>query len=367
MAIRGRDLNKKWLSEFSDVSLYGNANQEIELDTVFAETTKPRRGPRMNLSNPQLHTRRDQLLQLFEGDWARLGLELRRCKQASDLIRIFSPLLHTYASEVISIYCRPSDEVASGHSLKKIRQELRTLVQPSSDLEESRRNVHSQLEEIARAEATKKKRHIVLREQRKQRKQAWKTEQKWRELSSREYNLKSQLQKKEASFARQEIFRFLTSGRYELNPLSLANAVANLPYSGWRQSMKRSTKSRTKIGNGLRMQIFKAIRFLSESANKQSEKDIVSAFRAGIPLLPSRHSLARTELAKNWFFLERAMRQSRKKTQDPTIRHFPITELYFKNLYTATQVEGVVAGHEQIVLSNRRAISRNKRPIPSKA
>jgi hypothetical protein len=230
-----------------------------------------------------------------------------------------------------------------------------------------RRNLHSRLEEIARAEATKKRRRIVLREQRKQRKQAWKTEQEWRELSIRERDLKSQLQRQEASFARQEIFRFLASRRYELNPLSLANAVANLPYSGWRQSMKRNTNSRSKIVNGSHMQVFKAIRFLSESANKQSEKDIVSVFRAGIPLLPSRHSLARIELAKNWFFLERATRQSLKKTQDPMIRHFPITELYFKSHYTATQVEGVVAGHEQIVLSNKRAFSRNKRPIRSKA
>ncbi len=365
--MRGGELNKMWLSEFGNTALYGNTNVGIELDTDFAEKNKPRRGPRMNLSDPQLHTRRDQLLQLFEGDWGRLGWELQQCKQASDLIRIFSPLLNTYASEVISIYCRASDEVASGYSLKKIRQELRTLAQPSYDLEQARRNVQSQLQEIARAEATKQKRRVVLRERKKRRKQASKAEQQWRELSNRERTLKSQLQKQEASFARQEIFRFLVSRRYELNPLNLANAVANLPYSGWRQSMRRNTKSRSKIVNGSLMQIFKAIRFLSESANKQSERDIVSVFRAGILLLPSRHSLAQTELAKNWTFLERAARQSRKKTQDPAVRHFPITELYFKNLYSATQLERVVAEHEQIVLPKKRAISRNKRPIRSKA
>ena len=85
---------KKWLSEFGAASSYGNTNQEIELDTVFAETNNPRRGPRVNLSDPQLHNRRDQLLQLFEGDWGRLGRELQQCKQTSDLIRIFSPLLN---------------------------------------------------------------------------------------------------------------------------------------------------------------------------------------------------------------------------------------------------------------------------------
>ncbi len=350
-------MTNKRLSEFVEVSSYGNTNQEIELDTVFEEPGKPRRGPYVTLSDPQLHNRRDQLLQLFEGDWGRLGWELQQCKQTSDLIRIFLPLLNTYASEVISVFCRPSDEVSSRYSLQKIRQELRTLGQPTYDLEESKRVIHDELQEIARAEAKKEKRRIVLQVQKKQRKLASKTEQELRKSSNRERTLKSQLQKQEPSFARQEIFRFLASRRYELNPLSLANAVANLPYSGWRQSMRRNAKSRSKIVNGLHMKIFKAIRFLSESAGKQIEEDIISVFRAGIPLLPSRYKPARIELAQKWFFLEKAIRQSRKKAQDPTLRHFPITELYFKNFLSATEVERVVAKHKQIALSKTAKMS----------
>jgi hypothetical protein len=329
--------------------------QEISLDTIFEETSKFKRGPRKALSDPQLQNRRDQLLQLFEGDWGRLGLELKHCNKPEDLIRAFLPFQNTYASEAISAFCRPSDEAASTSELKRIRRELRMLVVPSYDVDESKRRIREQLQEIELAKTTKKNRRIVVQEQRKQRKEAGKTEQKRRVLSAQERELRNRLEKLEASFARQELLLFIRSGRYELAPLSLANAIGNLPFSGWRQSMKRTTKSRSKIGGGLSFRIFKALRFLSESAHKQSDNNLVSFFRMRIPSLPSRHKLARIELANNWFFLERAIRQSHKKMKDPTVRHFAITDLYFKNLHSATQVERVVARHKKIVFPNKAA------------
>jgi hypothetical protein len=356
-AIRGDKLANKRLLEPDDAEIYGNTNQEIGLDMVFAETEKTKRGPRVALSDAQLQTRRDQLLQLFEGDWGRLGLELQHCQNPADLIRILSPFLNSYASQTIAIFCQLSDEIASRDDLKKTRNELRALVQRSYEVEESKRRVQEQLREIAQAKATKKKRHIIVQEQKEKRKEAWEAERNWRVISSRERDLQNQLKKQEASFGRQELFAFLKSERYELTPLSVVNAMANLPHSGWRQSMKRLAKVRSNIENGFHMQIFKAIRFLSESASKQLEKDIVSVFRAGVPLLPSRYKLARIELAKKWYFLEKAIRQSRKKTQDPTIRHFPITDLYFKNSVSANDVERIVAKHRQIAPSTRTKMS----------
>lgn len=298
-----------------------------------------------------MQTRRDQLLQLFEGDWGRFGLELLRCQNPTDLIRILSPFLNSYASQTISIFCHPSEETASRDDLKKTRNELRALVQPSYEVEESKRRVQEELREIAQAKAKREQRHIIVQAQKEKRKEAWEAEKQLRVISSSERDLRNQLKKQESSFGRQELFTFLKSERYELTPLSVANAMASLPYSGWRQSMRRITKISRNIEDGLHVQIFKAIRFLSESASKQSEKDIVPIFRAGVPLLPNRYKLARIDLAKKWYFLENAIRQSRKKTQDPTIRHFPITELYFKNFVSATEVEKIVAKQRQIRLS----------------
>jgi hypothetical protein len=328
------------------------------------ESNQRRRGPRTNLSNPQLENRRDQLVQLFEGDWGRLGRELQECKKPDDLIPVFSPLLHSYAEEVFSVFCRPSDETATGATLRKIRRELRTLAEPRYAVEDSKRKAGQQLQKInwALTKAENSSRRIVQQERKKAGKEAWKAEQQSRTLVAKEKDLTERLRKLEASFARQEIFRFVKSERYELNPLSLANASANLPYSGWRQSVRRINGVPSKVRNGLRYRIFKAIRFLTASANKNSVNAIVTDFRARIRLLPSRHRLARKELAKNWYFLARAIRQGYKTGESPDALHFRITELYFKHLHSATDVETVVAEHEKIELSRRSTVPSGRRP-----
>jgi hypothetical protein len=319
------------------------------------EKIPQKRGPHVDLSDAQLQNRRDQLLQLFEGDWARLGLALRRCAKPDDLIDVFSPLLNSYAKETLAVFCHPSDETATAVMVRKTRRELRALVEPSYEIDESKRRVNQQLREInwALSEGQKTSRQIVKHRRKKAGKEAWKTEQESRTLAREEKYLKERLKNREASFARQEIFRFVKSGRYELNPLSLANAVANIPYSGWRRSMNRIVKVPSKIGHGLAYQIFKAIRFLMASANKTSAKAMVTDIRARIPLLPSRHGLAKIELAKNWSFLERGIPQGHKKEKSPDERHFVITELYFKLVHGATSAERVVAEHKKIELSKR--------------
>ena len=328
-----------------------------------AELSQQKRGPRTELSDAQLQTLRNRLVQLFEGAWSRIGLELQRCEEPDDLIPVFSPYRNSYAEEIFSVFCRPSDETATGATLRRIRRELRTIVAPSYAVEDSKRKTSQQLQKInwALTKAENLSRRIVRRERKKARKEAWKAEQQSRALVAEEKDLGGRLRKLEASFARQEIFRFIKSKRYELNPLSLANALANLPYSGWRQSAKRLNGVPSGVSNGSRYQIFKAIRFLTASANKKSANAIVADFPARIRLLPSRHGLARTQLANNWYFLARAIRQGYKTGESPDALHFRITELYFKHLHSATDVETVVAEHEKIQLSQRSTAPAGRR------
>ena len=143
----------------------------------------------------------------------------------------------------------------------------------------------------------------------------------------------------EASFARQELLRFLKSDRYELTPLNLANAAAGLPLMGWRRSVSRSKKVPSKIANGLMYQIFKAIRYLVTTANRRSENALVTSFRDGIRSLPSRYQLPKSKLAENWFSLERAIRQAYRSDPLPKALICEITKRYFKLIQSQSQVE----------------------------
>src|ERR1700674_4749183 len=79
-----------------------------------APISRPRGRPTY-LSDPQLHNRRDQLVQIFEGVWAEIGWELQRCKKADDLVRIFAPVAasESWFRDAMIIFYRPSSEPAS--------------------------------------------------------------------------------------------------------------------------------------------------------------------------------------------------------------------------------------------------------------
>jgi len=200
------------------------------------------------------------------------------------------------------------------------------------------------------AEARARSRRSVKRARRQARKQFWKTTQKWRTLAEREVRLVERLSRLEASFARQELVRFIRSKRYEVTPATLANAAAGLPYTGWRQSMRRCTRTQSAIAGGRSIQIFESIRYLTGAANKRSKIAFVRSFHENISLLPSRYRLARAELAEKWLYLERAIRQSYRPKPQLKELPFEITRRYFKQLSSQSRVDVVLAEQARITL-----------------
>jgi hypothetical protein len=322
--------------------------------TTFSEDQGKRRGPHTALSDAQLHNRRDQLVQIFEGEWGEIGLELPRCKKADDVARIFGPLAESpsWIAGVVELFCRPSSEPASNTDLRKVRFERHKLAEPTRIADELRRRAAEQLERVnwAFAQAAGRSRRIVRRARRQTRKQLWKTTQRWRSLTERERHLEQRLRSLEASFARQELVRFVRSKRYEVMPVALANAGAGLPYIGWRQSMRRCARTQSVVADGRSIQIFKAIRYLAAGANKRSKIAFVRSFHENIPLLPSRYRLARAELAEKWLYLERAIRQAYQPKLQLRALPFEITKRYFKQLSSQSQVDMVLAERARITL-----------------
>ncbi len=331
----------------------------VGLDTDCEDLPKLRRGPRTELSDAQLHNRRDQLVQALEGAWPLIGWPLQTCKRADDLIQILLPLIHRfqYSQEVVGVFCRPSSEPAVWRTLRKLRVDLRAKANLISKAEDVKRRAREQFTEanVAFAQASNVERHAVKRVLNRKGKETIRAEKNVQKLLAEERELNQNLKSSEASFARQEIFRFLRSKRYELTPVSLANAAANLPYSGWRQSMRRCRLSPANISNGLTYQIFKAIRYITGVANKRHENILVNDFKNEIHSLPSRHKSAREQLAGHWFFVERAIRRAFKCSKHPRALVFEITHLYLEQIHSISRVEQVLAAQEKIELRRKNA------------
>jgi hypothetical protein len=261
---------------------------------------------------------------------------------------------------IISVYCRPSTEPASAAIRREVLTELFSLAQPLYEADESRRQAQENLHRAAWAlvQTPKSKYRIVKRERKRQRKALWKTSEQVRTLSDRRHLLEIRLQGVGASFARQELFRFLKSKRYELNPLNLANAVAGLPYMGWRQSMRRCTRVRCPIANSLNSQIFKAIRYLVKTAKAKTEKALRQRFQKGIPTLARRYQLAKEKLAEDWLYVERAIRQSCRAKPHPKALPFEIVNRYLKQTQSQSQVDRVLAQQVRLNLAKKPLRSR---------
>jgi hypothetical protein len=326
-----------------------------------------KRGPRTPLTDEQLHTIRDQFVQIFEGGWAEIGWNLQRCKKPEDLIQIFSPLAESrsWIAEPVAIFCRRSSETPSRVILGKVRGELRNLAEPRRESEDSMRIAIEQLQQVnwALMQAKGRSRRIVKQARKQRRKVAWKIALQDRILIKGERLLSTRLKSLEASFARQELFRFLKSKRYEVVPANLANAVAGLPHMGWRQSMRRCKKKASGLVNGQRIQTFKSIRYLVAGARKKSENLFVRDFREGVIFLPSRYGVPRNELADNWFYFERAIRRAYRAKPHPKSLPFVITKLYFEQLQSQSRVDMVLAQHAKITRPQPKTRSFSPRQI----
>jgi hypothetical protein len=329
--------------------------------TGIPDDSRKRRGPHPALSDAQLHNRRDQLVQIFEGHWGEIGWELQRCKKPDDVIRVLSPLAESrsWVAEVVEVFCRPSSEPASATILHRLRSQRRGLAEPGRIADASKRRAEEQLHQVnwALTQAHGRSRRIVKRARKQQRKEAWKIEKQYRNVVDAERRLEARLSTLEASFARQELVRFIRSKRYELTPLNLANAAAGLPGVGWRQSMRRNASAPSVAANGLEYQIFKAIRYLAKIADRRTENGLVEGFRESIPLLPSRYRLARVELAEKWLYLERALRQSYRVKSHVKALPFEITKRFFKQSHSPSQVDMVLAQQAKIPLSKHVPVS----------
>lgn len=322
-----------------------------------SEELAVRRGRPTEFTNAQLRNRRDQLAQAFDTAWPEIGWELSRCEKPGDVSKIFDSVLSKHKEDLFSIFRRPSDEPADFVKLRKLRSERRYLAPPSYVAEESKRHAHSQLLQADWALAeNSKRRRIIKREQKRRRKAVSQVEQEFRVLSDSQQLIDQKVRDLEPSVARRELYRFVRSKRYELTPISLANAMANVPCSGWRQSMRRCKPFPSYLGNGSIHQLFKAIRYLVTKTSKKTESALLKAIHAGIPLLPSRYKIVKVKLANDWFYVERAIRRAYRSNPNLSAIPFKITFQYLRQLQSPTQAEALLADGAKIKLSGRRGL-----------
>ncbi len=141
-------------------------------------------------------------------------------------------------------------------------------------------------------------------------------------------------------FAHDQIVEFCRSGRYSLNPLNLANALAGLPFIGYRQSTKRCRKWKESTGQrGYR--IFRLIRRIFDECGwgRSSERKFLRWVEAN----KSKRNPAISELSKNSYFLRAAIKAASNHNEAPPNRiPYVITSQYFSHLENPSTAEKIL-------------------------
>jgi hypothetical protein len=121
-------------------------------------------------------------------------------------------------------------------------------------------------------------------------------------------HLTEQLADEEAHFAQLELLRFILSLRYSLIPINFANAMAGLPYMGWRQSFKRCRGRECQTVNGIAYRTFRIIQ-TAVSRSVDSSESLVDSIRTFLKKAKAEVGFI-SELKKNWYYLRRAIEDS---------------------------------------------------------
>ena len=214
-------------------------------------------------------------------------MNFRKCKNEKDVGHALSPLKEVaFIRERASIFSLESTGAVTADEVREVRAELREVERRYQEAEGAKQHSLDRLGRLNEAtdDALQNSRREIERARKECEIRIVSQSNAVQDLSRLRVNSESKLRGLEAGFARKEILSFLKSKRYELTPLHLANAIAGLPYMGWRQSMRRSSKRPSKSANGLHFQIFKALRLITANARERnSEDNFVSSFREAIP------------------------------------------------------------------------------------
>ncbi len=316
--------------------------------------SKPRRGPKVRIDNyDQLWGDRDQLLGQLENNWHNVGGKLASIKKPSDVVEVFSVLAKSNPAYVVRILLRPTSRPADGTLLQKTRNqvgELNATRMSAWEHKEKCRRALEAAENVANRDLSERDRILVEEAKAKRAGELAQADKELASATNKHADAEKLLADGETYFARKEVIDFCRSGRYMLNPLNTANALAGLPRVGWRRSIALCQSQQPLGANGGTIQIFNSILRTVRSCVRRSQLvKHAEHWLKHAPVVPSE-SYGVSALRDNWFYLRWAIRstlEAKVRTRDLS---FSIAQEYWKRKENASPVERLLAQDESIII-----------------
>jgi hypothetical protein len=127
-----------------------------------------------------------------------------------------------------------------------------------------------------------------------------------------------------------ELLDFLQSGRYALNPQSVANALAGLPRMRWRQSHLRCSPMPLNQPR-LHYQVLEVIRKMWNRRRGESKESLIEFFETQLPKLPKKLGYTRDFLLNNWRDLKFAIQECLNSKHEDGEAPYILTSVFMRN------------------------------------
>jgi len=299
------------------------------------------------IDDPQLWGDRDHLVWLLEVTWADVGGKLHAVKTADDVLAALQIWKGRSEAPVVRTLLRPESAAASAKTLTEKRRRHRELVKLSSEARERREKCRQDLELAERAftlQLSERDKAAVEERLAKRAEKFAQAEAEYNVATNREAKMEQQLRESETYFARTEFARFCKSPRYRKTPLNAANALAGLPFMGWRRSVQRCMKSEAVGANGGAIQVFNTIKRIIDSCTRKSQ--LAKHAERWLRTQKGTKSFGVAELRKDFYYLQSAIKAALE--QKPRRRELPfaIAREYREHKNHASHVDRLFAEDE---------------------
>jgi diguanylate cyclase (GGDEF)-like protein len=318
-------------------------------------TETPKRGRRTIPDNFLLGTR-NAWAALLEESWPEIGWSLSCIRNQphstmEDVRKALEPVKNNpHNSGLAASFYHESSEPAKTADIRKNRVQLGKLQAQihhsqakHEELERSCREAEHALKVASPSDEATIREETVLRLQRlRQIGDDLKT------VQSEAEALDKKLRDQEAYVYRSELLNFLFCAKHAVNPRSLANALAGLPWMRWRQSFKRCTGMAFNAAM-LYYRVFEVIAQIWSHLPSEGEKPPLEFFRTELLKRSRTSDYSRQFLRENWRDLKLSIEECWKSKQPPGSIPFVLTSIFLR---TATRqkdaAERILADHEKL-------------------
>ena len=279
-------------------------------------------GRPQQISDLSLSNRRNELFEALGRHWGELGWELKTARSPREVGVVLSSLAGLYPFLFdLPFLKKITVTSASAKDLREVRRRSfstdKVLHAVRNDLGKQEKLVAGAQKALAQAHSGERQEAIdvVTAELKTRTEKLKKLQSRLKKMNSERESLRAELKNLGSCYAETEVFKLIKSRNYRFTPKTFANAMAGLPYIGWRQSRKRCAKIPLRLKPSGLYCVFEAVRYILNRASRPlAESDLFELFEKGISTLPKRgnYRFAQEYLLKNRIHLNKALKNTWK-------------------------------------------------------